>query len=105
MALLETTIQAAGGPLGFTVGYVGTRYASTAVGYALRPVAKALIRGALMVSGGFGPTVRPIHHRAPSAKAHAATAAKASGRARRQGGKRPARAAVTTHRRRTARRA
>lgn len=52
MALLESVAASYG--LGAVVGYAGTRVIAPAAGIVLRPVAKTLIKGALVVGDGVG---------------------------------------------------
>lgn len=59
MSLLEAAVQGPGGVLGIAVGWVGTRYVAPAVGMVLRPIAKTVIRGALVVNDEVEKIVHP----------------------------------------------
>jgi hypothetical protein len=62
MSLLEAAVEGPGAVLGIAVGWVGVRYVGPAVGGVLRPIAKTLIKGALVVNDGVGKIANPRPH-------------------------------------------
>ena len=59
MSLLEAAVQGPAGVLGIAVGWVGARYVGPVVGKVLRPVAKTVIKGALVVNDEVDSLVHP----------------------------------------------
>jgi hypothetical protein len=72
MAILEAMLQPSVA-VGFAAGLVGLRYAASATGTILRPIAKSVVKGALVVKDGVGDLLaesRPVGTRRAAAREH-----------------------------------